>query len=226
MSRLGLARHTAAFRVGHQLTVLNYHNTPARMAGEIRDDLLLMKERFHLADLADLDEFTESGRWPEDRPVAIPVFYEGYADHLSVAAPLCDEVGVTGWFAVCTGWVDCPPEAHEMFALSHTIRLVPEEVGAERIAMTWDEVAQLGDRHIVFPHTASHAAQHEVVSGEDVEREIREPLRKVEAACNRAAPVFAWLHGTAWGCNDRLDRELVDSGYRYLISNTMVHRIA
>lgn len=222
----GLARHTTAFRDGHHLTVLNYHNTPSRMADEIRNDLLVMKERFHLADLSDLDEFTDSGRWPQDRPVALPVFYEGYENHLSVAAPVCDEVGVTGWFGVCTGWIDSVPSAHEIFALSHTIRLVPEEIGAERIAMTWGEVAQLGERHIVFPHTASHAAQHDVISDADIEREIDEPLRQLQAVCKRSAPVFAWLHGTSWGCNGRLDRALIDAGYRYLISNTMVHRIA
>ena len=92
--------------------------------------------------------------------------------------------------------------------------------------MTWDEVADLAQRHTVSPHTASHAGIADVRTSEEFEREVFEPKRKMDAVTGRSAAAFAWLHGTQFGMSADHDRALQDAGYRYLVSNTMIHRIA
>ncbi|OLV15393.1 polysaccharide deacetylase family protein [Deinococcus marmoris] len=226
MADLGFTRHIDAIRGGHFLRVVNYHNPPASSAQVLRRELQRLSEHFDSVSLQDLDSFFETGRWPGTRPVFMPVFYEGYRNSIDVAAPICDELGITGWFPVCTGFIDCPPAQQEFHAHAHDIGLVDEENDHGRLAMSWDEVQALSRRHVVTPHTASHVGLADVWNDEDFEREIFEPKRKMDAVTGQLAPAFSWLRGTACGLSPRHDAAIRAAGYRYHLGNTMIHRIA
>jgi len=226
MTHLTLSAHRDAIARGDFLRVVNYHNTPASSAKELRVELERYLETHRPLSFDEIDLAFETGRWADPRPAFVPVFYEGYRNSATVAAPICDELGITAWFPVCTGFVDCPVGEQEAFARSHFIGLVPEEMTGERIAMSWDEIADLAQRHVVFPHTASHYGIADVATDEEFDREIAEPKRRMDAATGRSAPAFVWLHGSAWGMSPRHDEAVRAAGYRYLVSNTMVHRIA
>jgi hypothetical protein len=222
------ASHRRAIAAGRFIRVLNYHNTPESAAQELRTELAGFAKRFGPVTLDDLDHFFATGDWRSHQPGLIPVFYEGYRNSAEVAAPICDELGLTGWFPICTAFVDCPVGQQEVFARSHYIGLVQEHLDhpGERIAISWDEIADLSTRHVVTPHTAAHLGINDTVTDEDLEREVFEPKRKMDAVTGQSAPAFAWLHGTRWGMSERHDRAVQAAGYRYLISNTMIHRIA
>lgn len=225
---LTLSAHRTTIAGGRFLRVVNYHCTPQSARAALRDELLGFSKRFDPVTLADLDEFFATGRWSSQRPGFVPVFYEGYRSCYDVAAPVCDELGLTAWFPVCTGFVDTPVAEQEVYARSHYIGLTKEDLAAagERLALSWDEVGELSAHHVVTPHTASHAGIADVNTDDDFEREVFEPKRKMDAATGQSAPAFVWLHGTQWGMSERHDRALQEAGYRYQISNTMIHRIA
>jgi hypothetical protein len=224
--RLAFSAHREVVAGGRFIRVVNYHNTPRSATESLRDELAVYAAHFESITLADLDRFYADGTWRSDRPGFLPVFYEGYRNSHDVAGPVCDDLGLTGWFPVCTGFIDCPTDEQELFARSHWIGLVDEEKHGGRLALTWDEVADLAQRHVVYPHTATHDSIADVVTPADFHREIVEPKRKLDAVTGQSAAAFAWLHGTPWGVSPPHDRALVDAGYRYLFSNTMVHRIA
>ncbi|WP_375388080.1 polysaccharide deacetylase family protein [uncultured Amnibacterium sp.] len=216
-----------ALRRGHYLRVVNWHSTPLSAAPALERELEDLARRYAAVSVADLDRFVDTGVWHKDRPGVIPVFYEGYRNSAEVAAPLCAQAGLTGWFPVATAFIDCPDAHQESFARSHWIDLKDEDLLAGgRLAMTWDDVAALGEHHEVLPHTAHHVGFDTVVTEEDLEREVVEPKRKVEAAIGRPTEVFAWLHGSAFGRSGLHDRAVQGAGYRYQISNTAIHRIA
>lgn len=225
MADLGLERHVEALESGRFLRLINFHNTPASQRNELCAQLGALAQRYASVTLADLDHFYASGEWSSDRPMFMPVFYEGYHNSAAVAAPICDELGITAWFPVCTGFVDCPPAEQEFYARSHHIGLVGEELEQERLAMSWDEVAALAQHHVVTPHTASHVGINDVSTDEDFEREIIEPKRRLDAATGQSAPAFVWLHGSGYGLSERHDSAVQAAGYRYLLGNTMFHRI-
>lgn len=226
MTLTGFAQHRAALREGRYIRVVNYHNTPESTADALRQELAAYSGSFDCVTLEHLDHFYATGEWPLARPGFIPVFYEGYLNNATVAAPICDELGVTAWFPIITRFLDCAVPEQRAFAEAHHITLVEEEKSHDRLAMTWDDVARIGERHVVVPHTGSHEQIERVLTAEDVEREITRPRRDIERVTGREAPAFVWLYGTEFGANPAQDGWVRDAGYRYQISNTMIQRIA
>jgi hypothetical protein len=217
--------HQEAYRAGQLIRVVNYHSTPASGADALRRELRDYADVFAPVTLDDLEALFETGEWHKDRPGVLPVFYEGYRNSAEVAAPICDEVGLTGWFPVATQFLSTPVEHQEVFARAHWIYLVEDDLVGERIAMTWDELRGLSERHVVFPHTASHEGFDTILDDADLQREVFEPKRLVEQAIGKPAKAFAWLHGSHYGRSPLHDRALVDAGYTFLFSNTMIQRL-
>lgn len=222
---LTFSAHRDAIAVGRHVRMVNYHNTVHSGRVALTAALTAYAEAFVPLGLVDLDAFFDDGSWPDERPGFIPVFYEGFRNGYDVAAQVCEELGITGWFAVCTGFVDCPPAEQEVFARSHWLELAAEEMDGRRLAMTWEEVADLSTRHVVFPHTAAHVGIAEAVTDEDLRREVLAPKQQLDAVTGQDSPAFAWLSGTPFGGSARHDEALLGAGYRYLVSNTMIQRI-
>ncbi|WP_061016019.1 polysaccharide deacetylase family protein [Microbacterium sp. CCH5-D1] len=211
---------------GHFIRVVNYHSTPRGARAELEKELAGFARDYAPVTLEDLDRLFDTGTWHKDKPGLIPVFYEGYRNSISVAAPLCDEYGLTGWFPIATSFVDCDPEHQEAFARAHWISLVEEDTRGGRIAMSWDEVAEVSKRHVVFPHTAHHEGFDTTLSDEDILREVVESKAQLEAVTGQEAPAFVWLHGSSYGQSPRHDQAVKDAGYRYQFANTMIHRVS
>ena len=138
----------------------------------------------------------------------------------------CPGLGVPGWFHLPTGFLDAPPADQPDFARRHRIRVAPEEVeGGERLAMTWDEVAELGERHDVGVHTATHATAAAVRSAADLEREVLVPLRRIREVTGRAPAASAWLGGTRFDPGHPGDRAARDAGVRFHVSGLGYERL-
>lgn len=230
-ARLGWRRHREALAAGRVLRVVNYHTTPQEGRDGLRAELARYAQHWVAVGWDDLVAFFAEGAWPDERPRFAPVFYEGYADSAEVAAPVCEELGLTGWFPVCTGFLDCPPEQQELFARSHFIAVAPSERDGRRLAMSREQVAALAERHVVLPHTSSHDGIGETsltAAGEDDgEREVTAPLRLLqEWTGGRAAPATAWMGGTPWGLHPGHDEAVRAAGHQLVVSNTAVQRIA
>jgi hypothetical protein len=220
-----VASHQQAFREGRLIRVVNYHSTPQADAPLLERELTAYAEAFAPVTLDDLHALFETGEWHKDRPGFLPVFYEGYRNSATVAAPLCDRLGLTAWFPVATQFLSTPVEHQEAFARAHWIYLVEEDLRGEPIAMTWDQARDLSQRHVVFPHTASHEGFDTILDDADIEREVFAPKSQLEVVTGQDAPAFAWLHGSGYGRSPLHDRALVAAGYSFLFSNTMIQRL-
>ncbi len=225
MTRPALSEAVRQLTEGHFLRVVNYHSTPRSDAAELEQELRRFAEIYAPVTLDDLDRYVDTGTWHLDRPGLIPVFYEGYRNSYSVAAPLLHELGLTGWFPIATAFVDCDPAHQEAFARAHWIALVEEDQTGGRIAMDWNEVRELAARHVILAHTASHEGYDTVFTDADLHREVVEPGRRILEMTGRPAAGFVWLHGSSFGHQERHDHAVRDAGYRYQFSNTMIHRI-
>lgn len=219
-----------AFGAGAFIRVVNWHNTPQTERSTLRAELAWYLARYDPVLPDDLDRLFDTGSWrgagSGDRPGFLPAFYDGYLNNATVAAPVCDELGLSAWFFPPTGFLSVPPEQQREYADSHDIDLVAEERQQPALAMTWDQLAEISDRHVVAAHTAHHVEARQVRTAEDVEREVLEPVRRIEAVTGRRPPAFAWLWGTAFDADSVAGEALQRAGIRYAFSNTAVQRIA
>lgn len=217
--------HERAFAEGRFLRVVNFHNTPASETEKLRRELGWYASQYECVTQEDLDAFYATGVWSKTRPGFLPVFYDGYQNNVTVADPICTELGLVAWFFPPTAFIATPVGEQRAFAKAHRITVVPEERRQERLAMTWDDLASISERHVVAAHTASHEQVSRVRSAKDVQREVSEPTRLIEAVTGRAPAAFAWLLGSPFAPDKPGNAALRDAGIRYLFSNTKVERL-
>jgi peptidoglycan/xylan/chitin deacetylase (PgdA/CDA1 family) len=221
-----LAEVTEAFVGGRLLRVVNFHSTPARLAGRVEAELADCAARYTPLGAADLGAAFE-GRWPAsvaERPAVVLAFFDGFANNARVAAPALDRLGVPGWFHLVTGFLDAPVGEQADFAREHVIRVAPEEIGG-RLAMTWDEVAALAPRHEVAAHTATHATAASVVGADDLEREVTVPLRRITEVTGRPPSALSWYGGTPYEATHPGDRAAREAGVPFLVSGLAYERL-
>ena len=227
MTELLFRDHVGAIEAGRFLRVVNYHNTPHWHAADYEREFAAYARAFAPVTVEDLDFLFETGFWPYDRPGILPVFYEGLRNNAETAAPILDVLGLVGWFFVPTAFLSIPVPEQAVYAGANTIGLIGEDEFPDgRFAMTWDQLAKLGGRHVIAAHTANHSRAGSIVTDEDVEREVVEPTRAIEDAVGGAPEVFAWLGGESFGMHPAADAALLENGYRYVFSNTKIQRIA
>jgi peptidoglycan/xylan/chitin deacetylase (PgdA/CDA1 family) len=215
-----------AFAAGAFLRVVNWHNTVASDRAKLRAELAWYAGRHDPVRPGDLDRLFETGRWGGSRPGFIPAFYDGYRNHATVAAPVCDELGITAWFFPPTAFLSVPPEAQREYAECHDIGLLAEEAGQPAFAMTWDDLEVISRRHVVAAHTANHVSDAEIVTAADAEREVLEPVRRIEQVTGTRPPAFAWCLGAPFDPSSAAGRAVLQAGIRYQVSNTAYQRIA
>ena len=226
MSILTPAFQRGSFAEGAFLRVVNWHNTPHSERATLRAELAWYAQRFDPVLPEDLDRLFETGHWGRSRPGFIPAFYDGYLNNATVAAPVCAELGITAWFFPPTGFLSVQPHEQAAYADANDIVLMDEERAQPSVAMSWDDLEVISRDHVVAAHTANHAQARHIVTAEDVEREVLEPVRRVTEVTGRRPPAFAFLYGTPFDPASVAGRAVLDAGIRYAVSNTAYERIA
>ncbi|SDG90237.1 hypothetical protein [Klenkia brasiliensis] len=212
---------------GRHLRVVNWHNTPASHADELRRELTWYAQRFSPVTEADLHAALDTGRWADPRPGVVPAFFDGFASAAQVAAPLCEELGLVGWFYPPTEFLDCPPDQQRAFAAEHDLGVLDEDLpGDAALAMTWDDLADLAGRHVVCGHSATHASSASVRTPADVDRQVLAPLARLTEVIGRRPAGWAWLGGTPFDPAAPGDAAVAAAGVRLWTSNAAVQRLA
>jgi hypothetical protein len=222
---LDLGWQRDAFGSGRYLRVVNWHNTPRSQRHVLRAELAWYAERYAPVTPEDLDRFTDTGEWGLPRPGFVPAFYDSYRSHAEVAAPVLDELGLTGWFFTLTGPLDLPAEEQRAYADSHDVDLVPEE-SEPPLWLGWEDLARIARRHVLVAHTANHVTAPSIRTPADVAREVTEPVRRLTELSGRTPPAFAFLFGAVPEPGSPAADAVVAHGIRWVVSNTAYVRVA
>jgi hypothetical protein len=219
-----LPRHLAALREGRLLHVVNYHVTPPARLPELERQLAAYAGHFDGVLPEHLDAWFATGRWPLRRPGFVPVFYDGYREHVA-AAELCESLGITAWFLPPTAFLDCPVPEQVAFCERHHVDLPDDPHPDGRLALTWAELERIGRRHVLGAHTATHAVPDDAADAAGAERELVAPRRALERVSGAAPVVLAWRRGLPDDAAHPAFQALRETGYRYLVSATAVQRL-
>ena len=215
----------ANFRAGSYLRTVNFHSTPQSSAAYYAKLLRWYAEHFSTLDEGDLEEFFNTGRWHKEKPPLLLSFFEGTRNHYEVILPLLERYGLTAWFFIIPHFLEVPPAEQVAYANTHYIGVTPGEYGDERLTLSWNEVRELSQNHVIVSHTLTHTALTPESSDALMIREIEVSKRVLEAQLGREVESFAWLLGAEHGLNPRADAYLLRTGYRYLFSTFKLQRL-
>lgn len=206
------------------IRAVNFHNTSKAHEEQIDRQLAGYNANFAPVNERELDEYLLTGRWRKNKPGLIVAVYEGYRSGYDVMAPLLEKHGFTGWFFLITSFLNAPVNEQLSFARSHSIGMRTHEYSDGRYALTWDQVRQLSNKHVI----ASHARSHRQLSRLDpatAEREIVGSQEDFVKNLGRKVRAFVSLTGPAYGENPATDRVIESAGYDFVVSNFKIQRI-
>ncbi len=206
------------------IRAVNFHST-SRSEAEHYDRQLAQYGRFFSSvNEEELDEYLTTGRWHKPKPGLIVSVFEGYRNSYDVLTPLIEKYGFIGWFWVITGFVNAPIPEQLTFAEHHDIDMLTHEYPDGRYALTWDELRQIGKKHVIACHTRSHTLLSQLEPAEQREEVVgsQEEFKK-----NLGHPVrgFVSLTGPAYGENPATDRLIDAAGYEFVFSNFRIQRV-
>jgi len=184
----------------------------------------LCQQNFSTVTEDDLNSYLTSGQWHKSKPGVILAFYEGYRSNYDVILPMLDKLGLVGWFFVITGFIDSPVELQLTYANQHDIGMDLNEYLDGRYAMTWQELRDIDQRHVIASHALSHqflepmdsATQRQEIIGSQAS--FREQLgHPVRTIVSRGGP--------AYGENTAIDKMVLEAGYQFQVSNFRIQKL-
>ncbi|MCK1992952.1 polysaccharide deacetylase family protein [Peribacillus muralis] len=210
---------------GGYIRVINFHNTPGFRVEEYERQLSFYREHFESVSEEDLNVFFETKKWKKPKPGLILSFYNGYRNNYDIMYPLLEKYGFIGRFFVATEFLSIPAEYQKEYAGNHTLGLINDEYDDYRQALSWDEVRELGKRHIIASHTKTHSKLMLSSTHEEMAREIIDSKQEIEEQLQREISSFAWLGGEEYASNPGAAHYLKLAGYQYLFSNLKIEKI-
>lgn len=208
--KTAIARALAPLPLGHiarlleqrrrLVVVVNLHSVPARHAGDFRELLRRLSDRFTIGDPARLEEVVRTGA---ERPTLFFTFDDGLANHAEVAAPLLEERDARAIFCLPVDFLDEAADEQVSWFRRHVYPVATELHGDDDIrAMSWDQAQRLANAgHRIASHGSAHVELRAGVLDETLQREIVRSRAVLESRV-RGAEIdgFCWpvrMHGNA-----------------------------
>ncbi len=208
------------------IRVVNYHNTNDVDIERFEREIKYYSEHFVPVRIEDINRFFETKTWPYDKPGLIPAIFEGYRSHYDVIRPILDKYNFVGWFYIPSFFVDVKPEEQLSYCRTHRLRITGDYMYPDgRVALNWDEVKELSEKHEICCHTGSHFEITNETSDEDMHREIVQSKILLEKHIHKPVNVFCWLAGEEYSYNLRAHKHLEEAGYQYVVSNLKLEKI-
>jgi len=210
---------------GSYVRAINYHNTSFCDAKIVEAQMKFYQKYFSPVTKKDLEEFFITKVWKKKKPGLIISLFEGYRNNYDVAAPILEKYGFTGWFFIPTEYINTPIENQKEFAREHSIDMELDEYEDNRYALTWDEIRNLGEKHVIASHTRTHYRIKEDTTEEKMADEIINSKKELEEKLQTEIAHFCWLGGEEFNYNPVATKYVVEAGYRYLFSNSKIEKI-
>lgn len=196
-----LAQALQGLAVGRPfIRAVNYHATPADLAAGLRAQLAFFREHYSDVTFDDLQRFLRDGAWHKPKPGLILSFDDGYRDNATVAAPLLEEFGFTGWFFLPSQFVE---DGHDGSGGN-----VPPKA-----CLTVDQARVLAERHVVGCHTRTHVRLRESTGKARLRAEIVGGKAHLEGLLGQPVRVFCWVGFEEDAYSATAQRCIEEAGY-------------
>ena len=212
-------------RNGRAFRLINFHATPSTRRAEYRSQIAACAGRYSSLSAEGLHRVMSGCAMPE-KPMLVPVLFEGFRDNHDVILPILEEFGFKGWFFVPSHFLNVAPGRQRIFAARHHLYYGLDEYPGQRIALDWTELRAAHARgHLVACHSRNHTALHPDTPDAVLRDEIVVAKQELEQGLGAPVDTFCYLYGAEYGLNPRADALLIDAGIRYLFSNFRLQKL-
>lgn len=198
--------------LGNQFVrIVNYHDTPLLHARKFKRQLEWCAKHFSPVGEDDLAGLLNNGEWNKPKPGLIISFDDGLRSNYEVAAPLLEHFGFVGWFFIPTDFINTPPSQQIEYAREKYIL----GVETEPMAMSWDELRRLSNKHVIGAHTQSHRRMTKDLSQSEIESEIAGSKSIIEEQIGKPIRSFCWVGGETHAYQPAAAKCVRDAGYDF-----------
>ena len=194
------------------IRVINYHDTPKKFEYNFNQQLIFYKRNFYPVDLNNLEDLI-NGKWEKEKPGLIISFDDGLQSNYTIATPLLEKYGFTGWFFIPVGLIG----TGQCKDFHHT--------GNEDCSyMSWNEIAELNKNHIIGCHTLTHCRLFSSLSEGKLKQEIINSKEILENKLNSKNDIFCWVGGEEETYTATAAKYIREAGYKYsfMTNNKMI----
>ena len=196
------------------IKAVGYHSVTSSCVSNFRRQMDLYMKHYSPVSLDDLNNLLVHGQWQKTMPGIIISFDDGLSNNYRVAAPILEEYGARGFFFIPSGFINQSPIDQQAYAVEHKIMIPDDYTGKGRLAMTWNEIADLAKRgHTLGSHTHSHCRFYASVPPEQVQMEMSESKRLLEESLKQRVDVFGWVGGETVTYNPTASHWIAKVGY-------------
>ncbi len=185
------------------IRAINYHGTPKKYQYNFEKQLIFFKQNYATVNLIDLENLL-NGKWEKEKPGLIISFDDGLKSNYTIAAPLLEKYGFTGWFFIPVGLIG----TGRCKDFHHT-------GNKDCSYMSWREIFKLSQSHIIGCHTLTHYRLSNPISDEKLEQEIVESKKILEDKLNSKNNIFCWVGGEEETYTAKAAKYIYEAGYKY-----------
>ena len=212
-------------RTGRAFRLINFHATPRIKAEHYRREIGACAGNYTSLTAPLLHQVMAGGAMPE-KPMLLPILFEGFRDNYDVILPILEEFEFKSRFFVPSHFLNVPARHQRIFAARHSLEYGPDEYVGERIALNWTELRDAHARgHLVACHSRNHTALHPDTPDDVLQDEIVTAKQELEDGLGAEVDTFCYLYGAEYGLNPRADALLIQAGFRYLFSNFRLQKL-
>lgn len=198
---------------GAHIRAVNYHSTPASLAGNFEKQLKWYKRWYVNTNMSDLSVFLQNSVWERAKPGILLSFDDGKRNNFDIAKPLLEKYGFTGWFFIPAGWVNATVEEQRNYQSLDTALM--EAYPGQRVIVSKEELVELSEKHVLGCHTYSHHRMQPDDTPETLEREIIRSNVVLATESQVDQKIFCWVGGE----EKHYTRQAADciraAGYKY-----------
>ena len=191
---------------------VNYHDTPLIFEANLRKQLQWFSKHYEDCNQKQLRGLLRDGNWNSPNPGLLISFDDGLKSNYTVAAPLLEEFGFTGWFMIPVGFLNVASKDQEKFAEKNTIS--HQGMNTESLAMSWEDLVDLERRgHVITCHSMNHKRLSDALTDEELYEEIILSKLHMELSLGHSVSGFTWVGGEEFSYSSRAFKSIIQAGY-------------
>lgn len=188
---------------------ITFHDVPEHYRQDFFGWMRFLRQSTNVVSMEDYF----AGKLSATQTNMVITFDDGFRSWASVAAPVLLELGLPATFFICSGFVGLSDTQRDQFVRTRLMR-APFMTGKISGALDEDDVAQLAAAGFeIGGHTCNHVDLSNVNDRAELDCEIVEDKKRLEAVTGKPVRYFAYPYGASRNESISLPKVLEEAGF-------------